>query len=564
MVVRDQVCATDAAELIEFSWLNATADIVIAVAFLALSAMLFQLARRRRDLAFKSVFLLFALFLLATSAAHWVVAFTPYLPYLQSAFWPKALAALLAVIAAIALYKQLPHALAMPSRMALSDLNTKLQMENEQQRRTESTLKQAYAELEKNVAHRTAELSEANARLQQEIIEHWRAEQALRQSQARFSGILDSAMDAIITVDDEECVLLFNMAAERVFRCERSTAIGKPLSRFIPRSEANPEHIRVFAHEGNSSETAPQSVMLAGRRSDGLQLQLEASVAQLSEQGKRYYTVIVRDVTERLRVEQALQHSELMLRKLNEELEKHVFERTAALTATIRELESFSYSVSHDLRAPLRAVDGFAQILLQEHAAELNIEGRRLLDKISHNARKMAQLIDGLLQFSRLGRAEASYARVNMTHLAQTVAQEVKTQESNSSLQIEIGGLPTIHGDAAMLRQVWVNLLTNAAKFSAKRSKPEIQVCGNEYAGEAIYMVRDNGAGFDAAYAEKLFGVFQRLHRADEFPGVGVGLAIVKRVIERHGGRVWAEGAPDAGAAFYFSIRLPESAQIDN
>ena len=244
------------------------------------------------------------------------------------------------------------------------------------------------------------------------------------------------------------------------------------------------------------------------------------------------------------------------------DLEAQVAERTKALEGTNAELESFSYSVSHDLRAPLRAIHGFARILLEDHRAQLDPEAQRLLGVIDQNTRRMGQLIDDLLSFSRLGRQDVGASRVDMKDLAHTVADEVRRFEGDSrkSLEIKIDPLPPARGDRALLSQVMRNLLQNAAKFTRGRDNALIEV-GSRANGEAqtVYFVRDNGAGFDPRYMDKLFGVFQRLHSADQFEGTGVGLAIVKRIIQRHGGRVWAEGKVGQGATFYFTLPTEES-----
>jgi signal transduction histidine kinase len=233
------------------------------------------------------------------------------------------------------------------------------------------------------------------------------------------------------------------------------------------------------------------------------------------------------------------------------ELESKVHERTAELEAANKELESFSYSVSHDLRAPLRAVDGYARMLEEDYGAQLDDEGRRLLGTVRGNSARMGQLIDDLLAFSRLGRQAPAKHAVDMTALAREVVDELR---ADSPAAVALQQLPAAYADRTLIRQVWTNLVGNAFKYSAKRTEARIEIGGRAEQAENTYWVRDNGAGFDMRYVAKLFGVFQRLHRDDEFPGTGVGLAIVQRVVTRHGGRAWAEGRPGEGACFYFSL----------
>jgi len=244
------------------------------------------------------------------------------------------------------------------------------------------------------------------------------------------------------------------------------------------------------------------------------------------------------------------------LRRENAELQERERLRSEELAVAYRDLESFSYSISHDLRAPLRTIDSFAQILEEDFADRLDAEGRRLIEVVRRSSRTMDQLIVGLLEFSRVGREALDRDEIDMTALADAAAAEVKSAYTGPTPLIEIEELPAIAGDATVLRQVWCNLIGNALKYSAKRAEPEVRVSGRIDNREAIYRVKDNGAGFDMRYADKLFGVFQRLHRADEFTGTGVGLAIVQRIVARHGGRIWASGVPDGGACFEFALPL--------
>ena len=236
------------------------------------------------------------------------------------------------------------------------------------------------------------------------------------------------------------------------------------------------------------------------------------------------------------------------------DLERRLDDRSEALTQATRELESFSYSVSHDLRSPLRAIDGFSQALVEDFSAQLPPEARRDLDVIRAETRRMGQLIDDLLAFSRLSRAPYNPQPVDMTGLAQSALMEATRANPERAQFVQLDTLPPSQGDAALLRQVWFQLLTNALKFSGRQSPPVIQIRAETRGPQTVYSVRDNGVGFDMQYAHKLFGVFQRLHRAEEFPGTGVGLAIAQRIIHRHGGKIWAEAAPNLGATFSFTV----------
>jgi PAS domain S-box-containing protein len=268
----------------------------------------------------------------------------------------------------------------------------------------------------------------------------------------------------------------------------------------------------------------------------------------LDDAGKpRQYVAIRADITERKRAEETV-------RELNAELEQRVAERTAQLADANRELEAFSYSVSHDLRAPLRSVDGFSQAVLEDFGSQLPEEGQRYLRTIRLGAQKMGALIDDLLAFSRLGRQALSKHPMDMNRLVRATLEELGSPWPDRRVELRLGDLPPGRADPVLLKQVWTNLISNALKYTRKRSPAVVEIGHTTEKGATVYYVRDNGVGFDMRYADKLFGVFQRLHRMEDYEGTGVGLAIVQRVIHRHGGRVWAEAAPEQGATFYFTL----------
>ena len=243
------------------------------------------------------------------------------------------------------------------------------------------------------------------------------------------------------------------------------------------------------------------------------------------------------------------------VRQLNATLEKRVEQRTAELVASNEELESFTYSVSHDLRAPLRHVDGYAQMLEDEFGSQIPPEAQKFLKKIRQGSENMRQLVDDLLNLSHLGKMELSFRPTPLKPMVEEVVQDVKSETAGRNIEWVIGDLPVAECDAGLMRQVFANFLANAVKYSRPRAETRIEVGYKQANNEAMIFVRDNGVGFSMKYVHKLFGVFQRLHRAEEFEGTGVGLATVARIVRKHGGRVWAEGELDQGATFYFTLR---------
>jgi len=363
---------------------------------------------------------------------------------------------------------------------------------------------------------------------------------------ARLAAIVDSSNDAIIGKDLNSIITSWNAGAEKIFGYSAKEMVGNPITRLIPPDRVQ-EEVDIINRIKNG-ETIKHFETLRMTK-DGRLINISVTVSPITDKTGKIVgaSKVARDITERKRAEQ-------QIRELNTLLEQRVAERTAQLEVANKELEAFSYSVSHDLRAPLRAVDGFSQAVIEDYSSLLPADGQRYLQTIREGAQRMGILIDDLLTFSRLSRAPLRKVEVDTAKLVKRTLDELIPQQEGRDGKISTGELLTCQGDPALLNQVWINLLSNALKYTRDRQPAVIEIGCKSEPGEVTYFVRDNGAGFDMRYAHKLFGVFQRLHRTDEFEGTGVGLAIAQRVVHRHGGRIWAEAAVDKGATFYFTL----------
>ena len=379
-----------------------------------------------------------------------------------------------------------------------------------------------------------------------------RALQAARKigaSEAKLRAVVDTAMDAVILMNSEGIVTSWDGHAESIFGWTRKEAVGRVLQEMIISPQYRSTHVKGMKHFMVSAKGAAlsQSMEISAMRRDGSEFPVELTVSLVKWEGKHEYCAFIRDITER-------KQSETEIRQLNTSLELRVMERTTQLAAANQELEAFSYSVSHDLRAPLRSIDGFSRAVLEDCGPQLDEIGKGYLQRVRAASQRMAQLIDDMLGLARVARSEMHFKKVDLSALAGAIAGELQQSQPQRRVRFEIAPGIIVRGDPSLLKVALENLLNNAWKFTSQREVAYIEFGMTRQEAAAAYFVRDDGAGFDMAYVGKLFTAFQRLHAMVEFPGTGVGLATVQRIIHRHGGRVWAEGEVGKGATFYFTL----------
>jgi PAS domain S-box-containing protein len=383
----------------------------------------------------------------------------------------------------------------------------------------------------KKKEEQAAELVITNKKLAFQITE----KEKLEEKQALFMSMVNSSDDAILSKNLDGIITSWNQGAEKIFGYSPKEIIGKPISIIIPASLLNEENELLKKIQRGEIVDPYETERI---RKDGESIYVSITVSPIKDSLGNIIAAskILRDITQKRHIEEQLA------------------ENIKQLEASNIDLESFSYSVSHDLRAPLRAINGYARMLKESYETQLDSEANRLMNNIINNAKKMGQLIDDLLTFSRLGRKELVSSLIPMNELVTNLCSEFKNELSSRDIEFIIKPLLSAQADNITIKQVWLNLISNAIKYSKLKDKTIIEITSEIKGDEIIYSIKDNGAGFDMRYASKLFGVFQRLHSNEEFEGTGVGLAIVQRIILKHGGRVWAESKVNEGAKFFFTL----------
>jgi len=422
----------------------------------------------------------------------------------------------------------------------------------EEQRRTKEGLERTRGELEQSVAQRTDQLSRSVRILEEEVTARKRTEQERRTSEARFRELVEWAPDALVIVDPRGEIVLLNAQAERLFGYARAELVGTSVDLLVP-ERFRPAHTQsreAFVARPQIRHMGAAGVTLYGRRKDGSEFPVEIALGPLPTESGILISSAIRDTSERERVEEEI-------RRLNAELEQRVEERTRELRRSNEELEHFAYVASHDLQEPLRMVSTFVQMLEKQYGDRIDESGREFMHFAVDGAERMHQLIHALLTYSRLGRSP-SLSRVETATSLARAQENLRVAIEESRAVITHDALPTVRADDMQLTLLFQNLLGNAIKFQRKGATPRVHVQAETLPGEWCFSVSDNGIGIDPRYFERIFVLFQRLHARDDYPGTGLGLASCKKIVERHGGRIWVDSQPERGSTFHFTLRRGE------
>lgn len=541
-------------------WLHVLSDSLITLSYFLIPLGLVYFVKKRKDLEFDRIFWLFGAFILLCGLTHLFEIWSVWNATYRLTGLVKAGTGIVSFATAIVLFNLIPKALQIPSAEDLRATNERLRAEVAERERAEAALQALNDELEGRVASRTAELAETNAHLKAEIEKHRQTEAALRASEARNRAYLDAIPDAIFRLNDEGVYLDFVPAEGFEAIVPPEEMIGHSIVELLPADVATDAMGAVGrALKTKQRQRYEYQLPLAEETRD-----FEARIVAVEG---REVLALVRDITEEKNASRILERMNLELEQRvherTQELEEEVEQRrqkeaqlqlkTNALIRSNEELERFAYIASHDLQEPLRTVSSFVQLLQRRYAAQLGGDADEYINYIVDGVARMKTLINDLLAFSRVTSRAHPFDRVAIESVVTAVKEQLNHAIVEKQATITIGELPVVKGDEGQLRQVFLNLINNALKFAGEET-PRIEIRAEAQADSWRFAVQDNGIGLDPQYADRIFVIFQRLHTRDQFEGTGIGLAITKKIIERHGGTIWVEAAPGQGATFYFTL----------
>jgi PAS domain S-box-containing protein len=535
-------------------WLHVVSDAVIMLAYYAIPFGLVYFVRKRHDLAFHWIFLLFGAFIFACGTTHLMNIWTLWQPLYVLEGGIKLLTAGASIATAIILVPLIPKALALPSPSQLAAANQMLLQQIREREHVEALLHQWNADLEQRVQERTSDLVNAITTLQEEIAERLRAEDEVHQlnaeleqriiertaqfqrSETLFRGLLESAPDAMVITRSNGCIVLVNRQVEEMFGYQRHELLDHPIEMLMP-ARFRDAHLKHRGHYVHDPQTRNMGggLELYGLHKNGSEFSVEISLSPLVSDEGMLVSSAIRDVTERKQTEDALKRS------------------AADLAHSNAELEQFAYVASHDLQEPLRAVSGCMQLLQQRYQGQLDARADELITHAVDGSSRMQTLIRDLLAYARVSTRGRDLEPIDSETVLKEALSNLATVLQESGAVVTHGALPTVAADPTQLLQVFQNLVGNAIKYRGERP-PEVHIDVEHRAGEWQFTMRDNGIGIDPQYFERIFGIFQRLHTRREYPGTGIGLALCKKIIERHGGRIWVASQPKVSSTFCFTI----------
>jgi P-type Cu+ transporter len=512
-----------------------------AVSYFSIPVVLVVVVNKRKDIPFSWVYILFGAFILACGSTHIMHIVGLWTPVDNLQAVVDVLCAVISVATAILLWPLLPHLLAFPSPEQLRVVNRELQREKQALERAQDELQKAYAGVEERVKERTADLGLANESLQVEVKERIQAEEKIREKTEELDRIFSLSLDLLCIAGIDGRFHKLNPAWEQTLGFGVEELEGQNFLDFV-----HPDDVAITIEIMSALSAGKDVIDFTNRYrcKDGSYRWIEWRSKPY--QGDMIYAA-ARDITER-------KQAEVDIRELNASLEQRVQDRTAQLVAANQELESFSYSVSHDLRAPLRSIDGFSLALQEDYSDQLDPAAHGYLIRIRSSTQHMSHLIDDLLRLAKVARCEIKMSEVDLCALAGSTLENLQSDQPDRQVEVQMPTKLVVRADESLMSIALDNLLRNAWKFTRKHPAARIELGSLKKDGKDVFFVKDNGAGFDMAYVDKLFRSFERLHVSQDYEGTGIGLALVKRIIQRHGGQVWAEGEVDQGATFYFTL----------